>query len=122
MNTFKSWDDVPENFTGQCWLALPNQHIIEYWIKPGKIIYREDGPSVITIRENTTMKYWIQNFRVGQPRYHRLDGPAVLKESQSEPIIKYFYINGCPIHKEEDYWNHPLVIQYKLDEILQTIK
>ena len=45
---------------------------------------------------------------------HRLDGPAVLCPSgHKEWAIESFYFS------EQDYWNHPKVVEYKLNKILQ---
>lgn len=45
---------------------------------------------------------------------HRLDGPAVVKLENGK---QYFYINDRRF-SENEYWNHPLVIDHKIKTIL----
>lgn len=49
-------------------------------------------------------------------RYHRLDGPAV----SLGDLIEWHYIHGKPYGKE-DYWRHPLVVEYNLQRIINDV-
>ena len=93
--------DVPNTFTGKCYIASSESVV---YLKQGNK-HREDGPAV---KNSDATEWWFEGAR------HRLDGPAVVFQG-----IKgtYCFINGNPII-EEEYWNHPLVIQYKLNAIV----
>jgi len=103
MKTFKLWSDVPNSFEGQCYVG---QYMKEYWFKKNTILHREDGPAVICKKGR---KEWLQNDML-----HRLDGPAIVHDSGEE----YYFIEDNPI-TDEEYWNHPLVIEHKLNKILK---
>lgn len=46
---------------------------------------------------------------------HRLDGPAITSKSL---LFSYYFINDIE-YSEKQYWNHPLVVEYKLNKILK---
>lgn len=51
---------------------------------------------------------------------HRLDGPAVLYSFVDGTIAEFgdeFWVDGT-CYTEEEYWNHPLVVEEKLKSIL----
>ena len=47
--------------------------------------------------------------------FHRLDGPAIIWSSG----YASYYVNNVE-YSEQEYWNHPLVIAYKLEKILSN--
>lgn len=52
--------------------------------------------------------------------YHRLDGPAFLKYNRKGKIVSMSYhIEGSEMMDEVEYWNHPMVLQNKLNKILE---
>lgn len=53
-------------------------------------------------------------FTIGK-KYHRVDGPAVVEGSGTQQ----WWINGIRC-TEEQYWLHPLVIQHKLESVLNA--
>ena len=105
MITFKRWYDVPHNFEGQCYVVADQTTL---WLKNNKVRHKENEPAII--HDNRT-KYWLIN-----NQYHRLDGPAI---EMNDYDTKLYYINNKRL-TTEDYWNHPLVIEYKLKHILET--
>lgn len=66
----------------------------------------------VGLRQNNSgypQVFWMKN-----GNFHRLDGPAIVEYHG----IKSYYINHRVMSKE-NYYSHPLVIQHKLDKILQ---
>lgn len=58
---------------------------------------------------------WMQQlFWMEKGRLHRIDGPAVIDSCNK----KYFYIHGIE-YKEENFWNHSLIVDYKLRNIIE---
>lgn len=61
--------------------------------------------------------YWhIKNYEM-----HRVDGPASLEcynNNNKDCYTEYWLFDRMFI--EEDYWNHPMVIKTKLQQILET--
>jgi len=102
--TFETTSCIPFDFEGECYLWQHSRR----WYKKGKLLHRENGPAVEF--DNGT-KYWLIN-----NQYHRLDGPAI---EMNDYDTKLYYINNKRL-TTEDYWNHPLVIEYKLKHILET--
>lgn len=52
--------------------------------------------------------------------YHRLDGPAFIQYNRKGEIFSMSYhIEGSEMIDEIKYWNHPLVLQNKLNKILE---
>lgn len=65
----------------------------------------------------THIECWLNGVGIIHPHgYHRLDGPATIYGSGN----KGFWINDYYFN-EENYWNHPLVIEAKLKMILNMI-
>jgi len=102
MISFKKWRNIPNNFEGECYIVESEARC---WIKDG-MEHREDGPSFIA--DNGT-KNWIQ-----YNLYHRLDGPAV-----ENPNGTVEYCINDKHYSEVEYWNHPLVLHYRLNKILE---
>lgn len=101
MRKFKNWDSIPNRFEGHCYVE---KWAAQYWIKKGKILHRDDGPAAVFDNGDKT---WVIN-----NLFHRLDGPAMFNGDE----ITY-YISDEKIG-EEYYWNHPMVVEYKLNQIL----
>lgn len=57
-----------------------------------------------SVNKKTGKLTWIE-----KGNYHRLNGPSTEEG--------YFYIGGIR-YSEENFWNHPLVVEYKLEQIL----
>ena len=102
---FTSWDCIPNDFKGQCF----TQHEIgeaEYWLEPFKIRHCETGPAVIW--DSGSRFFFVNNKR------HRINGAAIeLCDGEKE-----YYIHGKQYFSELEYWNHPLVVEYKLNSII----
>ena len=99
---FYSLNDMPENFTGLAYLTLGEGR---FWFKNGKI-HREDGPARIDDDGDT---YWYK-----EEKNHRVNGPARIWTTKN---INYYFINGDYL-EEEEYWCHPLVVEYKVHRII----
>jgi len=103
---FYSWDDLPHEFHGECNFLDEKGRITHYLnLLSGKIRHKENGPAVI----KPYTKYWFRHDIL-----HRLDGPAVVGFNNNR---KDYFINDF-WYEEQEYWNHPLVIEYKLNKIL----
>jgi len=123
---FISKQDVPKGFSGWCYVLETNDlfhysfgmlhsvndepaHINESeqrWYKLG-VHHRENGPATI----GTFYKAWYYN---GVP--HRLNGPA-LHSDVLNSLEATYAIHGTYI-KEKDYYNHPKVIKYLMNQII----
>jgi len=102
MTIFQSFSFVPVDFTGQCYL-LENQAVVKY--NNGKY-HSEDGtPAII---DNYLMG-WYKN-GLG----HNLLGPAMLWKNGK----KIYAIEGVFL-SEKEYFNHPLVIDGFINQILE---
>ena len=107
MKKFYNRDDIPGNFTGECYVESTESTM---WFLNGKI-HKEDGPAV----ESTGTKIWMFH-----GAFHRLDGPARcygLNVIGSATIQYWIYDQ---ILSEENYWNDPRVVDYKLNKILNA--
>lgn len=105
MKIFEEIHNVPEDFEGHCLIKSSGN---QYWFKKGRASHREDGPAVIWADGD---EYWWCNNLI-----HRIGGPAGLIETEDEQEHQ-FWIHGFP-YEEEDYWNHPLLIEFKLNNII----
>lgn len=101
--TFLNIDCVPDDFEGCCYLS---DYKAKYWLKPARVFHRENAPA---IEYDVGAKIWYNN-----DVRERLDGPAFDWGDNN----KEFFIEG-KIITEQDYWNHPKIILYKLNHILQ---
>jgi len=103
MKRFDCWLDVPDDFEGCCYICSLKGH---YWIKPGKKFHCETGPAVIW--DSGSRFFFVNNKR------HRINGAAIeLCDGEKE-----YYIHGKQYFSELEYWNHPLVVEYKLNSII----
>jgi len=100
--TFETTSCIPFDFEGECYLWQHSRR----WYKKGKLLHRENGPAVEF--DNGT-KYWLIN-----NQYHRVDGPA--REYYSG-VKEWFIFDKEFLEKE--YWKHPLVIEYKINKLLE---
>jgi len=100
--TFETTSCIPFDFEGECYLWQHSRR----WYKKGKLLHRENGPAVEF--DNGT-KYWLIN-----NQYHRVDGPA--REYYSG--VKEWFLFDKE-YLEEEYLNHPLIIEYKLNQIMK---
>lgn len=72
-------------------------------------LHNETGPAFITPRR---AEWWFQG------RYYRLNGPAVIVKMTDLKNFYDFWIHDVR-YDEQEYWQHPLVIQYKFNKILE---
>lgn len=108
MIVFKTWDNVPHNFAGHCYIEEDETqfHLIE-----NRIWHNENGPAVIS--DNGDKEWWFKDQR------HRIDGPAMVwfDDEENKPMEKYL-IHG-QLFSPEDYYKHPLVAKHLLENILK---
>lgn len=80
---------------------IPNNDQKYRWFTKGThCIHNEVDPAIEYKNGN---KHWFQH-----NNEHRLDGPAI----EYADGYKFYYIDGFP-YKEEEYWNHPKVKEFK---------
>lgn len=77
----------------------------EYFFYLTKGIHDRAGKPASINKDNGKLT-WIKN-----GNYHRLDGPATEEG--------WFYVEGVK-YSEQEYWNHPMVVKYKLEKILEV--
>lgn len=82
----------------------------EIWYFEGKL-HRETGPAVSLSTFSTYYKWYKHGKR------HRLDGPAVFHVYAGWHMPGGYWIDGVQYIKKEDFWNHPKVIEHKLNKI-----
>lgn len=100
MLVFDKWSDAPINFLGECYV-LENKC---------RYVSRMESENLISVRfYDDGTKAWLIN-----GRRHRIDGPAYVNIKSD---FNLFFVEGKEYTKE-DYWNHPLVVEYKLKSIL----
>lgn len=102
MITFTSWNNIPDDFEGQCYIEISKA---ECWLGKKRKLHRKDGPAVIS--DNGDIQWYFNN------EQHRLDGPAGIYPFDNTIV---FYIFGIK-YDETNYWNHPLVLEFKLKNI-----
>ena len=74
------------------------------------LLHRENNPAIAYADGE---QRWYKN-----GKYHRLDGPAEVYADGEQR----WWIND-ESYSEEDYWNHPLVIEYKIkQEITEALE
>lgn len=81
------------------------------WYKEG-VLHRENN---MVARDWCYLKQWVVNGKL-----HRTNGPAEIEihyTQDSSIEYKTWYIDNIE-YSEDDYWNNPLVLQYKLSKIL----
>lgn len=104
MDNFKFVSDIPEKYTGVCYIECSKQ---TRWYKDGKF-HREEGPAIVG--DNKIEQWFINDLR------HRLGGFAVVYHHFNN-LNNIYYIHGDYV-AHEDYWKDPLVIKHKLNKIL----
>lgn len=100
MKTFDHLQDIPLDFTGQC--IVRSSHAT-FWLVNGDL-HREDGPAALW---DTGSKTWYYN-----GLRHRLDGPAY----ECCTGNKKYYLRDILL-SEQEFYNHPLYFEYKLNLI-----
>lgn len=103
MEYFRDFLEIPFKFEGHCYVE---DHRAEFWLIKGRTKHRLDGPA--KIYKSGTVQWWVNG------KLHRLDGPAI-KYSNGRAD---YSING-EFYDKENYWNHPLVIESKLNQIIK---
>lgn len=104
MITFDYWTDIPDDFEGHCYAK---NYGTQYWYTKYKTLHNNDGPAII---KSSGPIQWFKNGKC-----HRLGGPAITNFNGRE----HYYIYGEWMTPKE-YWEHPLVIEYKLNSILDS--
>lgn len=94
--------DIPEDYVG--WVFNLNFSFVEHIVN--RKVHRKDGPSSTSGR----VFYWYQNDML-----HRLDGPS--RFDPYHPEYDEYHIKDEEYTRQE-YWNHPLVLEYKLNKII----
>lgn len=100
MEVFENSGEIPIKYTGVCFIRSLNE---EHHYLNGEY-HRLDGPSV---RHMWGSEWWHLNGKV-----HRVGGPAI-KTAHKEQ----FCLFGLE-YSEQEYWKHPLLIEYKLNKLL----
>lgn len=104
--SFPGWWDIPSDFEGDCCF---NDRGVECSLVKGKLFHNPNGPAYY-IPDSGYTEWRIKNMR------HRLGGPAAYNNGG---LIQFWIYDQY--YKEQDYWNHPLVVEHKLKEILQSL-
>ena len=114
---YENFADIPDEYVGPSYIV--NEFAV-FFTKHGNL-HREDGPRGIyffpmEISGNNPL--WstpeiIQFVYYQNDKKHRLDGPAIIKGKYFD-----FYIEGKVVF-EKNYWNHPLVIEHRLNKIIK---
>lgn len=86
MQIFQSWNDIPNDFKGHCYVKNSDT---EYRLMPNKILHSIDSPAII-VKGRTC--FWYEN-----GVRHRLWGPAVTGIHGYEVFI----LNGKELEEEE---------------------
>lgn len=102
MIVFKSFSVVPIDFSGECYI-IESQADVKY--KNGKYHCEDGTPAIV----DNYLKSWYKNGLA-----HNLFGPAI----QWKNGKKIYAIEGT-IHSEKEYFNHPLVIDRFINQILE---
>lgn len=114
METFKQSWFIPYDFSGHCYIidSFDNgqNNGSHCWIKKGKRLHRLDGPARI-------FDFGLEEWYIDDVK-HRLDGPAVISRTTENPFETYF-LNGQMMMTKEEWLEHPLVVEYKLNQILK---
>jgi len=126
---FETWERIPTGYSGHCLLRQDKSDIIDLWFLDGRL-HNTDSPAFFNrSSKNEVWCMFGKHHRVGGPavvqkylqkwffegKRHRLDGPAYVHED----FIEY-YIDDV-VYMEEDYWKHPLVVEAKLNKILNGL-
>lgn len=106
--TILTTDQLYNNSMTGCFACQESDNIVVIFMKNG-CICRDDAPSKIY---PNSYEYCVSN----NHEWHRIDGPAHVWLDGDE-VKQSYWIDDQP-HTEEQYWNHPLVIQHKLKQIV----
>jgi hypothetical protein len=99
-----------EEFTGWCIIQIfPGSAEVRHYVNG--VLKNEHGPAIINV--NTLQQVWMTN---DCAMFHRLDGPAIINFKN---LTVEWFINGVEYNKEQ-FWSHPLVVQNKLNKLLET--
>jgi len=98
---FVNKDYVPNDFTGKCYFSMNGYTC---YVVNGKL-HREDGPAATL--DNGQKEWYVNN------ELHRVGGPA-----KEFGCGKFYYLYGIR-YSVENYWKHPLLIEYQLNRILE---
>lgn len=109
-DTLPEYSSLPADFCGESYVQYYSS-ICKGWYKNGKL-HREDGPAIIRLSDKTEIWYF-------EGRRHRIGGPAQTYFQDLETKIKIFMLNE-EYFSEKNYWKHPLVLEYKLNKILDN--
>jgi len=103
---FNCLNNIPKDFTGQYYI-----HNIQcmVWIYKG-MFHHTTEPALVY--SNGGMEYRVFNKR------HRIGGPCIHWGKLND--IRFYYINNIP-YTEEDYWQQPELIKFKLNRILTEL-
>ena len=106
MITFDLQIDVPDNFTGKCFVHQRS----ETQIKENGLFHSETEPAIVCkVGGYFVQEWWIKGER------HRLDGPAKQTNFGEE-----FWVEGKRISREA-FWIHPKVVQFNISKKLKEI-
>lgn len=105
---FEYFENLPDEFQGWCYFPGGKAGAgMKVCVGTNKQWHCEIGPAIIW--DDGSLEWW-QN-----DKKHRLNGPAVIYNHGN---IKRYYINDKS-YKEKEYWKHPLIVEYKLNEIIK---
>lgn len=82
----------------------------EYWFKQGKL-HKEDGPAFHQKMFSHHYEWYVDG------KLHKLDGPACFRIYCGYELPGSYYIDGVHYSKEQEYWNHPKVIEHRIKQI-----
>lgn len=114
MDIFENADKIPVGYSGHCYVEKDGA---QYWIlnKDSSCSYRlhrEDGPA--TVYDNGS---WVWT---RYDKLHRIGGPACKIKTDNGIEYEYEYWIDGQKYTEEQYWNHPLIVEYKFKSILEN--
>jgi len=82
----------------------------EIWYFEGKL-HRDSGPAISHTVFSTCYKWYKHG------KLHKLDGPACFRIYCGYELPGSYYIDGVHYSKEQEYWNHPKVIEHRIKQI-----
>ena len=113
---FYNKDEIPKNFTGVAIVSFSTGTKYKGWFEDGEL-HREDGPAVIMIGSlGETWYYKGLRHRIGGPAQIYYSGSALLHSTSTK--VEIYMIYGT-YYSSINFWKHPLVLEYKLNKILE---
>lgn len=94
---------VSDSFEGHCYVINCQR---QFWLIKNKRLHNQNGPAIID--DDGTLQWFINH------KIHRLDGPAILYPTGE----KKYFIDSFE-YQEENYWNHPKVVENKFNKIME---